>query len=360
MAETSNSPLSYLVVKGVKYKIQDSRVDEILELLNTESIIDDSVTDTEKTWSSSKINEIINNINSFKIISVDRLPTSDIDTKAIYLLPKQNSETDNTKEEYIRVNDSWEKIGDTTIDLTQYATKTFVATNYYNKDETLTTEEIEARFRNLQDKDTTYLGSDTIAISPVDNSISVIYGKVAEGIRQYNNYTAADNTITIDNTNRTIKVNKENLGIETFEQQQSDWNESNNNKVTFIKNKPATSYTKVQGSPIVINESSRTIGLDMDTLQELIDQRVISKTTTIGNRIKVIDSIAIRNDLRNIEEDISEDCIIVLKDLMEGITVKYMLDNTLRTLYPSTEFEMMFRHIGNNEYIPLFPIMTIN
>lgn len=56
-------------------------------------------------------------------IIVQSLPTEDIDTTAIYLVPKAEAEERNLYDEYIFVNNSWEKIGDTAIDLKDYLKK---------------------------------------------------------------------------------------------------------------------------------------------------------------------------------------------------------------------------------------------
>ena len=58
---------------------------------------------------------------SFKIIS--SLPTTDISTSTIYLLPV-NGDTDNVYEEYIYIDNKWESIGTTQTDLINYYTKT--------------------------------------------------------------------------------------------------------------------------------------------------------------------------------------------------------------------------------------------
>jgi hypothetical protein len=59
---------------------------------------------------------------------VNELPTQDISTSTIYLVPKSQSGTHNIYNEYVYVNDNWELIGDTEIDLTNYVTKDGVKT----------------------------------------------------------------------------------------------------------------------------------------------------------------------------------------------------------------------------------------
>ena len=60
----------------------------------------------------------------FRIVQV--LPTEDISESTIYLVPNSDPETQNLYDEYIYVNNSWEKIGSKSIDLSDYYTKTQV------------------------------------------------------------------------------------------------------------------------------------------------------------------------------------------------------------------------------------------
>ena len=65
-------------------------------------------------------------------IVVDTLPTTG-EPNCIYLIPKAGTETGNIKEEWIYVNNAWEKIGDTAVDLTEYAKTTEVQTLVSNE-----------------------------------------------------------------------------------------------------------------------------------------------------------------------------------------------------------------------------------
>ena len=75
------------------------------------------------TTLNSKIQSIftaIGDINSFEIALVNALPTENIDDHTIYFVP--NSQDANTRDEYMYVNNQWELIGSTTIDLSDYPT----------------------------------------------------------------------------------------------------------------------------------------------------------------------------------------------------------------------------------------------
>ena len=76
---------------------------------------------------SGMIAEAIGQINSFDMAIVQTLPTQDISTHTIYLVPK-TGETNDVYDEYIYINDAWEMVGNTQIDLSNYVQKTDYAT----------------------------------------------------------------------------------------------------------------------------------------------------------------------------------------------------------------------------------------
>lgn len=57
---------------------------------------------------------------------VQELPVSDIKTDTIYMVPSSDPGTENVYDEYMYINNAWEKIGSTDIDLSDYATKEYV------------------------------------------------------------------------------------------------------------------------------------------------------------------------------------------------------------------------------------------
>lgn len=65
-------------------------------------------------------------------IVVAELPATG-EPNCIYLIPKDGAEERNIKEEWIYVNNDWEKIGDTAVDLTEYAKTTDVQTLVSNE-----------------------------------------------------------------------------------------------------------------------------------------------------------------------------------------------------------------------------------
>ncbi|MBQ6998257.1 MAG: hypothetical protein IJN62_00515 [Clostridia bacterium] len=61
-------------------------------------------------------------IPKFNILPVTSLPTEDISTTTVYLVP-YGDESQNIYDEYIYVNETWEKLGTQKVDLSSYSTK---------------------------------------------------------------------------------------------------------------------------------------------------------------------------------------------------------------------------------------------
>ena len=84
-----------------------------------------------QTYNQTEINALINAISTLNIEVVSQLPTQNISTTTIYLIPSQDPQTANAKDEYINLDGTsqgWELIGSTAIDLTNYVTSTQLAT----------------------------------------------------------------------------------------------------------------------------------------------------------------------------------------------------------------------------------------
>ena len=85
-----------------------------------------------ETFTKAEVNQLIAAVKQFTYVSVSELPTASADTmNKIYLVPSTNPGTQNVKDEYITISVtdqgtttySWECIGSTQIDLTNYYTK---------------------------------------------------------------------------------------------------------------------------------------------------------------------------------------------------------------------------------------------
>lgn len=67
------------------------------------------------------ITDAIADVKTTDFQTATTLPTENISTNTIYLISKEGAEGD-VYEEYIYINSKWEKIGETTVDLSQYST----------------------------------------------------------------------------------------------------------------------------------------------------------------------------------------------------------------------------------------------
>lgn len=192
-ARIGNEPIPFESVSGLCYQIYEElggtreNYDDVysilLDILPLTNLIDDTVTTTNKTWSSSKIsNEISGVINDtdastdttyssnkidtllsgkqgtliagqniiingntisavidagFSVEVVQSLPTTG-ETNTIYFVPISGGVNPDVYDEYMYINNAWEKIGNTSVDLSNYYNKTETDTLLAGKQGTLT------------------------------------------------------------------------------------------------------------------------------------------------------------------------------------------------------------------------------
>lgn len=81
------------------------------------------------------VSSAIGNVNSFEVSVVQSLPTTNIDPHTIYFISNSGS-AGNIYDEYMYINNNWEKIGTTDVDLSGYLAKTnttvFIPSGDYN------------------------------------------------------------------------------------------------------------------------------------------------------------------------------------------------------------------------------------
>ena len=100
-------------------------------------IVDDLVNYYLKSevYSKSEVDALVTAIKNSRFESVNTLPTEDIKTNVIYLVPSSDPQASNIKDEYINLDGTttgWEKIGSTDIDLSGYVTITQLNTALAN------------------------------------------------------------------------------------------------------------------------------------------------------------------------------------------------------------------------------------
>lgn len=70
------------------------------------------------------VDELISSLTLLDVKKVDVLPTTDISTSTIYMVPRKASTKDNVYDEYMYVGNAWEHFGTTDIELSEYLKKT--------------------------------------------------------------------------------------------------------------------------------------------------------------------------------------------------------------------------------------------
>lgn len=129
------------------------------------------------------INEILSQVNQFSVEVVSELPIEEIRDTTIYFVPKENCKQRDVYDEYIYINNDWEHIGTTEIDLS----------NYYNKEEidckaqemNSTVQEIDNKINNLS---TVYTGTNITAPTCEGfGKTKKIYGYSNQATRSGNN-----------------------------------------------------------------------------------------------------------------------------------------------------------------------------
>lgn len=112
-------------------KYTAAQIESFFDLLNSNSFITNTVSNLvnyylkTELYTKTEIDTIVANIKNSRFESVSVLPTENIKTNVIYLLPASSSKTNNIKDEYINLDGTtggWEKIGSTSVDLSNYVT----------------------------------------------------------------------------------------------------------------------------------------------------------------------------------------------------------------------------------------------
>lgn len=112
---------TFVILKGLLNSVEGD-VSDILALLGTTDI--SSIDDGTVTGAIEYLKGLIDLLPKFDIAVVQTLPTTDISETTIYLVPAQETGTNDIYSEYIYVNNAWELLGVQRVDLNNYYTKT--------------------------------------------------------------------------------------------------------------------------------------------------------------------------------------------------------------------------------------------
>lgn len=97
---------------------------KLSDLTNDEAFIDNTVANLVNYYTKTEVNELIGDIATIQVSVVESLPSTG-SSNIIYLVAKTTADGEqNIYDEYLWTGTKFERIGDTTIDLTNYLTKT--------------------------------------------------------------------------------------------------------------------------------------------------------------------------------------------------------------------------------------------
>lgn len=124
----ANKPVSTAQQAALDLKANKTEIPDVSQFIT--KAVNDLIYYYTKTQVDGKVSDLeskISAIPKFAISVVDSLPTSGISETTIYLKKTSTTETGNLYTEYIYVNNTWESLGTQTLDLSDYATKTYVS-----------------------------------------------------------------------------------------------------------------------------------------------------------------------------------------------------------------------------------------
>lgn len=323
--------------------------------------INDNTTNANTTWSSQKISTelqaAIRTFNSFNIVSVGVLPTTGVE-RTLYLVNKTSNDAQDVKDEYLWINNHWEKIGSAIINMNNYFTK----------------EEIKNMLALL------YQGDETTIHIGEDHVISLI-------------------------------PNMEVLRDLIPAQKQADWNETSESNAAFIKNKPQLKQVATSGSyNDLIDKPAipQPVNADWESnggLSEILNKPKLARVATSGSyedlvnkpeipqvtpqvqsdwneqddsspayirnkptslepvesdqEIRIVDASTINGSLANINTTAYKvNNIVVLTNTAESTTYAYTNSrNETKHISGNPDYDMIFRYCGNNKFQPItYPI----
>ena len=235
-AEWANTPLSAVAFSGDYNDLLNNPTipTKVSDLTNDSGFITNTVNNLtnyylkSETYTQAEINALIAGIVTLNVLVVQSLPTTNISTTTIYLVPKTTAGTQDVYDEYLNLDGTtsgWEHIGTTEIDLSNYYTKTQV---------------------------------DTLLSDKVDK----VSGK---GLSTEDYTTAEKNKLAGIASGAEVNV-------------QSDWNQSNNAQDDYIKNKPTKLSDFTNDSGFITGVDVSDIG-DVD-LNNLANGQVLKYNST--------------------------------------------------------------------------------
>ena len=194
-------PAGHTPVKSVDYYTEEEK-QEIIQEASKKVIVPTKTSDLEndsgfvtnivndlvnyhlksEVYTKEEVQSLLGRISSLELIKVDVLPIEDIKTSAIYLVPSERSEENNIYTEYIYMDNKWEVIGNTSIDLSQYALKTEIPTKLSQLTNDANYSQFSGSYNDLDDKPTFVKDVTSRGVSIVQNGVAIIPEAITNGV----------------------------------------------------------------------------------------------------------------------------------------------------------------------------------
>ena len=242
-----------------------------------------------ETYTKEEVNALINAIKTVTFEAVNVLPTANIKTNVIYLIPKTSSKNKNAKDEYINLDgttEGWELIGDTAVDLTGYVTTSMLNTTLADY---TTTENLTALLDNKVDK----VEGKGLSTNDFTNAEKT---KLAN-LSNYDDTSLSNRVITVEDTLEN-KVNK----IEGKDLSTNDFTDEDKEKLNNLSNYDDTSLSGRVNT--VENTLSDKVDKDGDKVLSTNDYTDAEKTKLEG--LSNYDDTEINNRVQELEDIIPE------------------------------------------------------
>ena len=304
-----------------------------------------------ETYTQTEVNNLIGQIKTISIEVVNELPTTGEDNK-IYLVPKEGT-TQDIYNEYLWINNSWELIGSTQIDLTGYATETWV--NNQIKDflnETQVTEIVNNSLVNYYTKtQTDNLLKDKANTSDIPTKVSELTndsGFITNSVDNLTNYYKKTEIYNQTEVNNLLsnKANTSDVPTKISELENDSGFTSNEGTITGVSLNGKTVATSGIADITIGNATTTTDGFmsaadktKLSGIEDNAQQNKIEKVQRNGTELTITDktvNIKVPTKVSDLENDSN-----FINNTVDNLTNYYLKTET----YTQTEVNNLIGQI---------------
>lgn len=173
----NTDPANPEISANVDYTNLVNKPTKLSDFTNDEGFIDNTVNNLTnyylktQTYTQTEVNDLISHLASLTVEIVETLPTQDISTSTIYLI---NVTGTTNYEQWMYINSTWSNIGNTSVDLSNYYTKTQTDTLLADKVDKVTgkglsTNDFSDAYKDMLDNYTVDSVLDSTSTNPIQN-----------------------------------------------------------------------------------------------------------------------------------------------------------------------------------------------